>query len=145
MANQSEDRVRDQSSESVNNTVDEATLSRLRGVANSPHEIDRRISEVESEWDIERVLELNASAVAFTGILLGAFAGKKWLALPAMVSLFLAQHAIQGWCPPLPLFRRLGFRSRQEIDREKYALKALRGDFKKSNREAELAWRAVNK
>jgi hypothetical protein len=29
----------------------------------------------------------------------------------------------------VPVFRRLGVRTRQEIEREKYALKALRGDF----------------
>jgi hypothetical protein len=29
----------------------------------------------------------------------------------------------------LPVFRRLGVRTRDEIDRERYGLKALRGDF----------------
>jgi hypothetical protein len=29
----------------------------------------------------------------------------------------------------VPIFRRLGVRTRDEINREKYALKALRGDF----------------
>jgi DNA-binding transcriptional ArsR family regulator len=42
---------------------------------------------------------------------------------------FLFQHATQGWCPPLPLFRKRGVRTRKEIEREKYALKALRRDF----------------
>jgi hypothetical protein len=42
---------------------------------------------------------------------------------------FLFQHAVQGWRPPVPVFRRLGVRTREEIDRERYALKALRGDF----------------
>ena len=42
---------------------------------------------------------------------------------------FLLQHALQGWCPPLPLFRRLGVRTAREIARERYALQALRGDF----------------
>ncbi len=42
---------------------------------------------------------------------------------------FLFQHAVQGWCPPVPVLRRLGFRTTYEIDRERYALKALRGDF----------------
>ena len=42
---------------------------------------------------------------------------------------FLLQHALQGWCPPVPVFRRLGVRTTAEIDRERYALKALRGDF----------------
>jgi hypothetical protein len=41
----------------------------------------------------------------------------------------LLLHAVQGWCPPVPLFRRLGFRTSAEIHQERYALKALRGDF----------------
>lgn len=54
---------------------------------------------------------------------------RKWLALPAAVAGFLMQHALQGWCPPIELFRRLGVRTAGEIARERYALKALRGDF----------------
>jgi hypothetical protein len=50
--------------------------------------------------------------------------------LPAIVAGFLLQHALQGWCPPVPLFRHLGFRTAAEIDEERYALKALRGDFR---------------
>ncbi len=34
-----------------------------------------------------------------------------------------------GWCPPVPILRRGGLRTRTEINQEKYALKALRGDF----------------
>ncbi|HJS07611.1 MAG TPA: hypothetical protein VJ809_08115, partial [Pirellulales bacterium] len=49
--------------------------------------------------------------------------------VPGVVLSFLFQHAVQGWCPPVPVLRRLGVRTREEIDREKYALKALRGDF----------------
>ena len=33
------------------------------------------------------------------------------------------------WCPSLSALHRLGIRSRQEIDEEKYALRTLRGDF----------------
>lgn len=47
-----------------------------------------------------------------------------------MVGGFLLQHALQGWCPPVPVLRRLGFRTQTEIDEERYALKALRGDFR---------------
>jgi hypothetical protein len=73
---------------------------------------------------------------------------RKWLILPSIVLPFLFQHAMQGWCPPVPLFRRLGVRTREEIDREKYALKALRGDFEeidsiRRSEEAEDALEAV--
>jgi hypothetical protein len=37
--------------------------------------------------------------------------------------------AVEGWCPPVPILRRLGFRTSYEIEEERQALKALRGDF----------------
>jgi hypothetical protein len=39
-------------------------------------------------------------------------------------------HATTGGHPLMPLFRRLGLRSAKEIARERYGLKALRGDFR---------------
>jgi Protein of unknown function (DUF2892) len=77
---------------------------------------------------MERVLEANAATLALAGTLLGAF-DKRFLVLAAAVSAFLLQHALQGWCPPVPFFRKRGFRTMREIDTERYALKALRGDF----------------
>ena len=74
-------------------------------------------------------METNAAAIALTGTLLGLFVDKRFLAVPLVVSTFLLQHAVQGWCPPLPFFRRRGVRTMREIDEERYALKALRGDF----------------
>lgn len=105
--------------------------------------IDARIKELDREWDIERLLELNAATLALAGTLLGAFVNRRWWVLPAIVTAFLAQHAVQGWCPPLVLFRKAGIRTRPEIDREKYALKALRGDFKDVT-DSNDAWAAVN-
>jgi hypothetical protein len=95
---------------------------------------------------MERLLETNASALAFTGLVLGLTHSKKWLMVPGIVLPFLFQHAVQGWCPPVPVFRRLGVRTRKEIDREKYALKALRGDFDNVDTlpRAEAALEAVN-
>ena len=104
--------------------------------------INERIKELDREWDLERTLEMNAAAFAFTGTLLAAVINKRWMVLPFLVSAFLAQHAVQGWCPPVEILRRMGVRTRLEIDREKYALKALRGDFREVNDSAD-AWNAV--
>jgi Protein of unknown function (DUF2892) len=93
-----------------------------------PDKIDHRLRELDREWDMERVLEANAATLALAGTLLGAF-DKRFLVLAAAVSAFLLQHALQGWCPPVPFFRKRGFRTMREIDTERYALKALRGDF----------------
>jgi hypothetical protein len=94
-----------------------------------PEGIERRLAELDAEWDIERALEANASTVSLIGLVLGATVDRRFLALPAIVAGFLLQHALQGWCPPLPLLRRLGVRTASEIEEERYALKALRGDF----------------
>jgi hypothetical protein len=79
--------------------------------------------ELEEEWDIERAIEANASVLAFAGVALGATADRRWLILPAMVTAFLFQHAIQGWCPPVPVLRRTAF----EIEQERNVLKAIPG------------------
>lgn len=110
-----------------------------------PQEIDERLEDLRKEWDVERTLELNAAILGLAGVILGISNNKKWLILPVAVTTFLLQHAIQGWCPPLPLFRKLGYRTRREIDKEKYALKAVRGDFKYLLDVPNVVWKAVNK
>jgi len=118
------DRVRSSTASHVNEEIDIQTdinIQRYNG--KSKAEILERIQMLDKEWDIERVLEVNASTLALTGLILGLTKNRKWLFLPGIVLPFLLQHGLQGWCPPLPLLRRLGIRTRGEIDREKYALK----------------------
>jgi len=92
--------------------------------------IERRLAELDEEYDIERWLETNASIVSLVGLTLGATVDRRWFILPAAVAGFLLQHAVQGWCPPLPILRRMGIRTASEIAYERYALKAVRGDFR---------------
>lgn len=91
--------------------------------------IQWRLDALEREWDIERALEANASTVMLVGLLLSVLSSWWFLLIPFAVAAFLLQHALQGWCPPIPILRRMGFRTRAEIDYERYALKNLRGDF----------------
>ena len=129
--NQEIDRVRRNTSAETLEEIDRCLEERIRFYSTQPKEaIAQHIDELEREWDIERLLETNASALALTGAILGLTVNKKWLLLTCGVTGFLLQHAIQGWCPPIPFFRKLGVRTRGEIDQEKFALKALRGDFK---------------
>ena len=96
--------------------------------------IQRRLDELDAEWDTERMLEANASALVLAGLGLGSWVDRRFYLLPAVVAGFLLQHALQGWCPPLPVLRRLGVRTQTEIELERYALKALRGDFRETEK-----------
>jgi hypothetical protein len=128
---QEPDRVRRHTSPQSLHQIEKQIEASIRFYATQPEPVlTRRIEELEREWDLERWLETNASTLALTGAVLGLTGNRKWFLLPIGVLGFLFQHAIQGWCPPVPIFRRLGVRTRGEIDREKFALKALRGDFK---------------
>ena len=147
------DRVRAHTSKEVNRQIEQQAERRvLQAATAADTAISRRIDELEQEWDMERFLETNAAAIAFTGVVLGLVVNKKFFAIPAIVLPFLFQHAVQGWCPPVPLFRRFGVRTRKEIDAEKYALKAVRGDFDDlppanngdSARRARQAWQAAS-
>jgi hypothetical protein len=86
--------------------------------------ITRRLAELDREWDIERTLEANAASAVMLGTILGAVVDRKFYLLPAVVGGFLLQHALQGWCPPLALFRRLGVRTAAEIHYERDRLRA---------------------
>jgi len=125
-----EDRIRAQSKPEANQRIDEETAQNLRLYSTADKAlISRRLEQLDREWDIERILETNASSLVLTGMVLGLFVNRKWLALPVVVSGFLLQHAIQGWCPPVTVLRSKGVRTRKEIERERYGLKLLRGDF----------------
>ena len=115
---------------SVNDRIQARTLHDVsRFIGADPVFIDERISQLQREWDIERTLEANAASVFLAGLGLGLFVDRRFFLLPAAVAGFLLQHALQGWCPPLPLLRRLGFRTSAEIHDEVIALRILRGDF----------------
>ncbi|HEY0455628.1 MAG TPA: hypothetical protein VGE41_04595 [Verrucomicrobiae bacterium] len=127
---QERDRVRARSSAKTNARIDEQTIEHLCHYVEQPVDVlSRRIHELDEEWDIERWLEANAAGLSLAGIVMGSTINKRWFALPAVVLPFLLLHALQGWCPPLPVLRRFGIRTRREIDAEKFALKILRGDF----------------
>jgi hypothetical protein len=102
-------------------------------------EISRLIWELDREWSIERTLEASASGLALIGMLLGAGLNRWWLVISCVAVGFLLEYSLQGWCPTIPLLRSLGFRTIKEINREKYALKVLRGDFEGLHRPADLA------
>jgi hypothetical protein len=124
------ERVRRHTSERSNERIDRHIANTLRDYAGRTEgALTVRLDELDREWDIERTLQTNASALALVGLALGTAVDRRWLALSGGVLGFLLLHAVEGWCPPLPVLRRIGIRTRPEIDRERFALKFLRGDF----------------
>ncbi|HQG31700.1 MAG TPA: hypothetical protein PLA83_07210 [Deltaproteobacteria bacterium] len=98
--------------------------------AEHPDQIDDRISMLKGEWDIERTLEANASILELYSLFISAIMRRRlYILLGIAVVGFLLQHAIQGWCPPVSVFRRLGIRTKEEIQLELYGLRMLKGDF----------------
>jgi hypothetical protein len=92
-------------------------------------EIDARIRALSDERDVDQFLETVCGGLALAGIVGAALSRRRrWLVLSGVS---LAPLLLYGIARPrtAPQLRRLGLRTRWEIDCEKFALKALRGDF----------------
>lgn len=125
------DRVRRYTSPEQLREIDQSLEEHIRFYATQPPEaIDSRIEELRNEWSMERYLQVNAASVGLTTTVFGLFGSRKWLVLTCGALGFFMYHALRGFEPPVVLLRRMGVRTRREIDREIYALKVVRGDFK---------------
>ncbi len=133
------DRVPAHTAAEINSQIHRQTEASIAKYASAESlAIEHRLRELDEEWDIERMLEANAATASLIGLVLGATVDRRWYVFPAVVAGFLLQHALQGWCPPLPIFRHYGVRTASEIDHERDALKALRGDFERVSGEPTL-------
>jgi hypothetical protein len=115
--------------EEINRRIQAEIERSARWHAANPQHITKRLCALDAEWDIGRAIEVGGSGLAFAGMALGARGNRSWFLLSALATACLLQHAFQRWCPPVPVLRRLGFRTAGEIEYERRALKALRGDF----------------
>jgi hypothetical protein len=138
MAQGTETRVEETTLEEINLQIRRDLKARVLYFAERPDEIDFRLDELDREWDIERLLQANAGIFSLMGLTFGVMRSR-WYILPVAAAAFLIQHAVQGWCPPASLLRRLGVRTTHEINHERYALKALRGDFDSVRRDENLS------
>lgn len=115
-------RVAKHTTPAINRRISLDTYARLERIGNRRAAIQRRLEDLDQEWDIERAIEMNASSLILAGTVFGLTVSKRFFALPLVVSTFLLQHAVQGWCPPVPVLRRLGFRTEREISDERHEL-----------------------
>ena len=122
------DRIRKHTTDRINTSIDNSTEENIwRYQMQGFQSKKQRLKELDKEWDIERALEATSAMNVLIGLTLGLTVNKKWLLLSAVSAAFLVQHAVQGWCPPLPVFRRLGVRTLNEINKEREAL--LKSEF----------------
>ncbi len=124
-------RVKIHTDRKVNEKITDKMLTNIRKYSKKNEtEIAKRIEDLNHESDTERFLEANAAVIMMISTFLGYIRDKKWFLLGGAAGAFLLQHALQGWCPPLPILRRLGIRTPEEIYNEKLALKILKGDYR---------------
>lgn len=123
------DDIRRHSMRGSNQRIDRKTREAIDLVENSPSKIRARLDELDREWNVDRALMLNFAVLGAVSSSLAARSLYKhrklggWAALFATQLGFLAVHAVKRWCPPMPVFRRLGFRSDREIAEERAALR----------------------
>lgn len=123
------DRVRAMTADHVNARIEREMEGQVRQATGQGREaVQRRIVELEREWNIDQALMTNLAVLGLAGILAGALHSRKWLSAPAIQLAFLFMHASVGWCPPTPLFRRLGFRTQKEIEAERTILRETVGE-----------------
>lgn len=128
------DRVRDHSAHKVNESITRAMIARAEeSVRGGQAGILRRLAELDHEWDIDRVLMANfavAGGLSFTmGLARPQRTGRGTNGFTTLLGVqlgFLLLHATMGWCPPMAVWRRLGVRSKPEIEAERaFLLEAL--------------------
>jgi hypothetical protein len=123
-------RVHRNTHDRLNEEVDRRIRESLeQHVEAHPEIVERRLAELDREWDTDRAMEATYSAAFLTGVGLSCL-NSRWRVLSIAAAASLLSHALFGWDPLLPLYRRWRFRTSTEIDYERYALKTVRGDFR---------------
>ena len=95
-----------------------------------PQAISDRLAQLDREWSAGRMTKATIGIMLVAGLALTAVANPWWLILPAVGGLFLMQYLFSRTSWLGATFHEMGFRSGGDIDQEKFALRALRGDFK---------------
>jgi hypothetical protein len=126
------DRVRAHTSRKALARIDQETkLSLDRHARGSLLAMLRRLAELDREWDLDRALMATFAGLGATSAAASLWEASRrgrpgpWTAALGVQLAFLVHHAVRGWCPPVSVLRRLGFRTRQEIEAERYALEQM--------------------
>src|SRR5688572_32592560 len=88
----------------------------------NPAGIEARNNELSEEWDVDRVLHVAAAAGSLAGLWFGLTGSRLWLVVPLALSAGALHHSLTEASPAVDIVRRLGFRTREEIEAEMMAL-----------------------
>ncbi len=93
--------------------------------------VSKRIDELELEIPLEALVYRGGAALTIIGLtlLLLRRRGRAAWALALAIAALQLQYSYQGRNGLTDILRKRGYRSRKEIEAEKYSLEALRGDF----------------
>jgi len=89
-----------------------------------------RLKALEDEPELETVAILGLAGAGVLALIFGLLGSRMWRLLAWLVLPLIFAHARGRLAAPGQFLKTLGLRSRKEIEEEKYALKALRGDFR---------------
>src|SRR5689334_10836056 len=110
------DRVRAHASKKANAHLDRKTEANLQRASKEPEFAARRMAELEREWDLDRAICLAFAGMRAAALVLGLRRDRRWrYPLAAQVG-SLILYASLGWSPQAFVLRRIGFRTKQEID-----------------------------
>jgi len=123
------DQIDEHTSPQLRRKIAEKMECRVRGAAALDHaQAEERQQKLRGEWDAARVLQGKLGAIVVVGSLFGLTRSRLCFLVSLAAGVFLVQHALKGWTPPLALARRLGLRTPDEIARERVATAILSGD-----------------
>ena len=119
----------------IHNTTNSARMHQLEeslaSVVEAGHDaIETRLRHLDGEWSSGRMVKATAGVLILGGVGLSFFVSPWFVIVPVVGGLMLAQnlYSCKSWLGNL--FAGMGFRTSSEIDHERMALKAIRGDFR---------------
>jgi hypothetical protein len=95
-----------------------------------PAAVDDRLAHLDREWNVGRVTKVALAFVILFGTGLTLLFGWGWVLLPLAGGLCLLQYLFSRHSWLGRIVQEMGYRTSSEIEQEKLALKALRGDFR---------------